>query len=252
MQGDCSEALSKIDDDSVNLAVTSPPYNVGIDYGVYKDNLEWEEYYDWCEKWMREIYRVLRPDGRFCLNHYLSLGTSKARSSPILELHCLSRRIGFKHHALVIWEERTRSKYTAWGSWLSASAPYINSPYEGILVLYKDQWKRADKGKSTISKEEFLEGVSGVWKLGPDKLRLTPATFPESLPKRCISLLTFEGDVVLDPFMGSGTTMKAAQDLKRSCIGIEINPEYCKVIRRRCFGKLFLDYEAEYKFEIFK
>ena len=86
IQGDCSEALSKIDDDSVNLVVTSPPYNVGIDYGVYKDNLEWEEYYDWCEKWMREIYRVLRPDGRFCLNHYLSLGTSKAVSYTHLTL----------------------------------------------------------------------------------------------------------------------------------------------------------------------
>jgi len=250
IQGDCLEALSKIDDNSINLVVTSPPYNVGVDYGVYKDNLDWDEYYKWCERWMREIYRVLKPDGRACLDHYISFGSSKARSSPALDLHCLSKKIGFKHHALVIWEERTRSKYTAWGSWLSASAPCINSPYEAILILYKDQWKRINKGKSTIAKEEFLEGVSGIWRLGTDKIRLTPATFPESLPRRCINLFTFEGDVVLDPFMGSGTTMKAAQDLKRSCIGIEINPDYCETIKKRCFGRMFLDCDVEYRFEI--
>ncbi|MHA1267963.1 MAG: DNA-methyltransferase [Candidatus Helarchaeota archaeon] len=250
IQGDCLKILPTLVDESVDLVVTSPPYNLKINYGVCKDDMSWEEYYDWCRKWLSELYRILKPDGRLCLNHYLSCGTADNRSAPLLGLYHICLELGFKHHGVAIWNDITLSKLTAWGSWLSASSPYINSPFEGILIMYKERWKKDRRGESTISKEEFIKAVSGVWNLGTDHLRLTPSTFPESLPRYCINLLSYLGDVVLDPFLGSGTTMKVAQDLGRSCIGIEINPEYCRIIKKRCFGRTFLNREVEYKFEV--
>jgi len=135
----------------------------------------------------------------------------------------------FKHHGLAIWTDITLTKRTAWGSWLSASAPYVNSPYEGILILYKERWKKADNGISTISKEDFMKLTTGVWNMAPDHKRLTLATFPEELPSNCINLLSYENDIILDPFMGSGTTGVVARKLKRNFIGIEIDPGYVKI-----------------------
>ena len=231
--GDCLEVMKNFPDKSIDLVITSPPYNCGIDYGKYKDNLEWKKYYQWCEEWLKEILRILKQDGRFCLNHYLSLGQSNNRHSPLMKLNEMAIEIGFKHHGIAIWTDITLTKRTAWGSWKSASAPYINSPYEGILVLYKDKWKKESQGKSTISDKDFMMACSGVWNMGTDKNRLTPATFPIRLPELCINLLSFENDLILDPFLGSGTTVIACKRLKRNFIGIEINPDYCKIAKQR-------------------
>ncbi len=242
IQGDCIQVMKNIPDNYVDLVVTSPPYNIGIDYGTYKDNLAWKEYYSWCKKWLKEIYRILKNDGRFCLNHYLSLGNSKERTAPLMVLNGLAIEIGFKHHGLAIWEDRTINTLTAWGSWMSASAPYINSPFEGILVLYKEFWQKQTKGESTIEKNDFIMASKGIWDIGTERKRLTPCPFPVKLPRLCINLLTYKNDIVLDPFIGSGTTAVAAKELNRRYIGIDSNLNYCEIAKRRISsmtGKLF-------------
>ena len=230
--GDCLELMKDIPDGSIDAVITSPPYNLGIDYGIYKDNLTVEEYYTWCGRWIKEIYRTLAPSGRFMLNHYLSCGTSKKRFAPLMELNHIACELGFNHHGIAIWDDRTISKRTAWGSWLSASAPYINSPYEGILVLYKGEWHKG-KGVSTIEKDEFMETASGVWKMATERNRETPAPYPIKLPTRCINFLTFKDDVILDLFMGSGTTGVACVQTNRNFIGMEIEPKYFEIAQKR-------------------
>src|SRR3990167_9434155 len=233
IQGDCLEVMKEIPDKSVDLVITSPPYNVGIEYDEWNDNLLWDDYYAWCEKWLKEILRILKDDGRFCLNHYLSLGQSNNMHAPLMKLNELSEKIGFKHHGIAIWTDTTLTKRMAWGSWLSASAPYLNSPYEGILVLYKNQWKKEKKGKSTITPQEFMMATSGVWSIKTEHNGFTKANFPIDLPFLCIKLLSYEGELILDPFNGSGSTSLAAKYLNRNFIGIEISEKYCKIAEDR-------------------
>lgn len=235
-QGDCLEVLKTFPDESINLVVTSPPYNIGIDYGKYKDNLNWKDYYSWCEEWLKELFRVLKSDGRICINHYLSLGNAKERTAPLMEINSIAMRIGFKHHSVAVWQDITLAKRTAWGSWLSASAPYINSPFEAILIMYKLDWKRKEKGKDTIKKEDFIKLTRGIWEIPTERKQLTKANFPVILPEKCINLLTFEKDIVLDCFMGSGSTAVACKELGRNYIGIELNPEYVKIAEERLRG----------------
>ena len=231
---DCIDGMKLLNNNSVDLIVTSPPYNIGIDYDVYNYCMEWDDYLDWCRKWLSECYRVLKDDGRICINHYLNFrdGLEKVSRFPLFDIRQLQTQIGFTVHKLCLWDDITRKQLTAWGSYLSASAPYINTPYEGILISYKKQWKKISKGESTIKKEEFIQGVSGVWNIGTTRGK-TKACYPEKLPHMCINLLSYKGDVVLDPFMGSGTTAKVAKELDRNYIGFELSNEYCKIARER-------------------
>lgn len=235
---DCLAGMREMEENSVDLVVTSPPYNIGVKYDTYSDDLPWPEYYKWCSAWLEETFRVLKPDGRLCLNHYLSLGTAKERTAPLMVLNGLAHEVGFSHHAVAIWYDSHRVKCSAWGSWLSASAPYINSPAEGVLILYKDQWKKRRSGRSTIGRDEFLEAVSGIWKIRPEPRGLTKANFPVELPLRCVRLLSYEGDLVLDPFMGAGTTAVAAIRERRHFIGFEISPVYCAIANTRILEAL--------------
>jgi len=229
--GDALEKLQDIPDNSIDLIVTSPPYNIGIEYDNWDDRMPWGLYYEWCRRWLEECYRILKPDGRMCLNHYLSCGQSDNRHAPLMKLNCIAEEIGFKHHGLAVWYDTTLTKRSAWGSWLSPSAPYINSPFEGILVLYKERWKKDRIGKSEITKKEFMEACSGIWKIQPEKDREHPAPFPLELAERCIRMFSWEGDVVLDPFCGKGTTCVAAKRLNRKYIGIDISDKYCGMAR---------------------
>jgi site-specific DNA-methyltransferase (adenine-specific) len=145
---------------------------------------------------LKELFRVLKYDGRLCINHYLSLGNAKERTAPLMEINSIATKIGFKHHSVAVWQDITLAKRTAWGSWLSASAPYINSPFEGILIMYKSEWKKRVKGKDTIKREDFIKLTRGIWEIPTERKQLTKANFPILLPEKCINLLTFEGDLV--------------------------------------------------------
>ena len=233
--GDCVEVMRSIPDDTIDLIVTSPPYNIGIEYDGYEDNLSWEEYYAWCTTWMWECRRILKPDGRFALNHYLSLGNAKERSAPLMELNNIASACGFYHHSVAIWHDITLAKRTAWGSWMSASAPYINSPFEGVLLLYKEHWKKDNKGVSDISKDEFVHLTRGVWNIKTVCHGLTPANFSMDFAEKTIKLLSYVGDLVLDPFSGSGTIAEACSKNNRRYVGIEQSAKYCDIARRRVY-----------------
>lgn len=231
--GDCLELLPQLDDNSIDLVVTSPPYNIGVKYDSCNDEQPWSEYYKWCRKWIREIFRILKPDGRFCLNHYLSCGWTGHRSNPAMNLNAIAMEEGLQEHGVAVWDDRTLTKFSAWGSWMSAAAPYVNSPHECIILFYKDHWKKDRVGESTITGKEFMEACSGVWKIQPEQDRITPAPFPLALPLRCINLLSFKGDLVLDPFCGGGTTCLAAKVAGRDYIGFELSPHYSDIARQR-------------------
>ena len=219
---------------SVDLIITSPPYNVGIEYNSNDDTHEYESYLIFCEKWLKNCYLWAKDGARFCLN--IPLDKNKGGQQSVgADITTLAKKIGWKYHSTIVWNEGNISRRTAWGSWLSASAPYVIAPVELILVLYKGEWKKAQKGISNINKDEFMAWTNGLWSFnGESKKRVGhPAPFPRELPKRCIKLFSFVGDVVCDPFSGSGTTMIESYLNKREFIGIEIDKEYCKLAKNR-------------------
>jgi site-specific DNA-methyltransferase (adenine-specific) len=231
--GNCLDLLKLIPDDSIDMIVTSPPYNIGMTYDVYIDRMPWVDYYEWCRKWLSECFRVMKPDGRMALNHYISFGDAKERTAPIMELNHIAMEIGFKHHTAAVWTDATLSRRTAWGSFLKASAPYICSPFEGILILYKNSWKKLKRGISDCPKEDFIQMTGGIWKIQPETRGLTPANFSVDLPLKSIRLLSYTDSIVLDPFMGSGTTAVACKMTGRSYIGIELSEKYCEIAKKR-------------------
>jgi len=241
-QGDAVEVMNtEIEPGTIDLIVTSPPYNCGIDYDSYDDVRPWKEYFTWCAEWLQSCYRVLKEDGRICINVPVDVKADKRvgnnRRGLYAEFYQLLQCVGYNYHGTIVWAENSIPKLTAWGSWLSASAPYISCSYETIIVAYKGPWKKINPGRSTISKTEFIRGVSGMWTdIAPDAERLGKATFPIKLPMRCIELLSYAGDTVLDPFCGTGTTLKAAVLTGRNSIGIELSPATCAVVQQRMCG----------------
>lgn len=229
-------------ENSFDLIITSPPYNVGVEYNSHEDSNSYESYLEFSKKWIENCYLWAKDGARFCLN--IPLDKNKGGQQSVgADLTTLAKNIGWNYHSTIIWNEGNISRRTAWGSWLSASAPYVIAPVELILVLYKGNWKKKHKGESDISKEEFMAWTNGLWTFnGESKKRIGhPAPFPRELPKRCIKLFSYVGDVIFDPFCGSGTTLLEAQSNHRIGIGLELDRQYCKLIETRLKGnsKLF-------------
>jgi site-specific DNA-methyltransferase (adenine-specific) len=226
---------SVIPDSSVDLIVTSPPYNVDIAYSTHNDQLEYSDYLEFTKKWMEKCYRLTKSDGRFCLN--IPLDKNKGgQQSVCADITTIAKGVGWKYHSTIIWNEQNISRRTAWGSWLSASAPFVIAPVEVIVVLYKETWKKTSgSGISDITRDEFMAWTNGVWTFsGESKKRIGhPAPYPVDLPYRCIKLFSFVGDTVLDPFLGSGTTLIACYKTNRRGIGTDIAPAYCELAVQR-------------------
>lgn len=224
-----------IEENSIDLIVTSPPYNVDIRYNSYDDKIPYDVYLEFTQKWLEKAYKLLKDDGRFCLN--IPLDKNKGgQQSVYADIIAIVKKIGFKYHSTIVWNEQNISRRTAWGSWLSATAPYVIAPVEMIAILYKKRWKKTSGSrKSDITKKEFVDWTNGVWTfMGESKTKVGhPAPFPIELPKRCIKLFTFVGDTVLDPFLGSGSTLIASVLTNRKGIGIEIDKNYCEIAKNR-------------------
>ncbi|KAA0008818.1 MAG: site-specific DNA-methyltransferase [Thermoplasmata archaeon] len=243
-----SEKMKELPDNSVHLMITSPPYNVGKEYDR---DFTLEEYLEFLKKVWKEVYRVLVPGGRACIN-IANLGRK-----PYIPLHVFIIRdmldIGFLMRGEVIWDKASSaSPSTAWGSWCSAANPTLRDIHEYILIFSKDTFhrKNINKRKSTISKDEFLEFTKSVWRFPAVSAKEVghPAPFPIELPYRCIQLYTYYGEVVLDPFMGSGQTAIAAIKTGRYYIGYEIEKEYVKLAERR-IKNFLIKYKSPTLFE---
>lgn len=233
----CDDFLNTtaIQTETVDLIVTSPPYNVDIKYNSHDDQMSYEEYLHFSRDWMTQAYKFAKISCRFCLN--IPLDKNKGgQQSVCADLTTIAKEIGWKYHSTVIWNEGNISRRTAWGSFKSATAPYVIAPVEVIVILYKEQWKKTKTDRDTdITKEEFLAWTNGVWTFnGESKKRIGhPAPFPVELPRRCIKLFSFVGDTVLDPFLGSGSTLIAAGETDRVGIGFDVDEGYCELARTR-------------------
>ena len=226
---------SAISKSSIDLIVTSPPYNVDIHYNSHTDNLSYQDYLEFTRKWLSKCFDLVKDDGRFCLN--IPLDKNKGGQQAVYaDITNIAKKIGWKYHSTIIWNEGNISRRTAWGSFASASAPYVIAPVEVIVILYKNIWKKISGSRENdISKQEFMEWTNGVWSFSGESKKRTghPAPFPIELPKRCIKLFSFVGDTILDPFLGSGSTLIAAYLNRRKGIGIEIDKEYCNLAKDR-------------------
>ena len=260
INGDCIEEMNKLPESSVDLIVTSPPYNVNISYDVHKDDLPMDEYYEWTKDWLREALRVLKDDGRIAVNvpNELNVQERGGRILFVAEFWMMMKEVGFKFSGLVDLTEDSphRVRQTAWGSWMSASAPYVYNPKECIILAYKKSSKKLSKGVSQWlgtptevttedgkvknkmvyqdeDKKEFMNLVFGRWEYFADTRSLTKATFSMDIPAKAIKILSYKNDIVLDPFMGSGTSAFAAELLERRWVGIELSPDYTEIARKR-------------------
>jgi site-specific DNA-methyltransferase (adenine-specific) len=227
-----AENMSELPNNSIQLMITSPPYNVSKEYD---NDLSLKEYLQMLENSLTETFRVLVNGGRACIN-VANLGRK-----PYIPLSDYLSRImidiGYKMRGEIIWNKAaSASPSTAWGSWLSAANPILRDVHEYILVFSKGDYNRISKErKSTIKKEQFMEWTKSIWTMNAESARRIghPAPFPEELPSRLIQLYSFEGDIVLDPFMGSGTTALSAFKSNRRFVGYEISREYIKLAESR-------------------
>ena len=220
-----SENMDELPDRCVHLMVTSPPYNVGKEYD---DDLSMSEYLDLLKNVLSETYRVLVDGGRACVN------VANIGRKPYIPLHAyiiqIAAEIGFFMRGEIIWDKGMSGSSTAWGSWMSPSNPTLRDTHEYILVFQKPPFgrKRAEGREATIDRDDFLEHTKSTWRFPPTSAKRAqhPAPFPVELPSRLIDLYTFSGEVVLDPFMGTGATALAARETCRSFVGFEIEEIY--------------------------
>lgn len=220
-----AESMAEIPDNSLHLMITSPPYNVQKDYD---EDLSFSEYLALLRSVFSETYRVLVDGGRACIN-VANLG--RRPYIPLSDhISLLMTEIGFAMRGEIIWNKASSAgSSTAWGSWQSASNPILRDVHEYILIFSKGAYKREAKGKrNTINRDEFMEWTKSIWQMNAVSAKKIghPAPFPQELPHRLIQLYSFEGDIILDPFMGSGTTALAAKQAGRLYIGYEISADY--------------------------
>ena len=236
IEGSC-ENMKDIPNNSLHLMITSPPYNVSKEYD---NDLSLNEYLNLLKNCFTETYRVLVDGGRACIN------IANIGRKPYIPLSDYVSKImieiGFNMRGEIIWNKSAGAGIsTAWGSFQSASNPILRDVHEYILIFSKGNYKRErDKNekelrKDNITKEEFIEWTKSVWTMNTESAKRIghPAPFPEELPNRLIKLFSFTNDIVIDPFMGSGTTAIAAIKNNRNFVGYEINEEYINLSNNR-------------------
>ncbi|MBX7236158.1 MAG: site-specific DNA-methyltransferase [Caldilineales bacterium] len=227
-----SRTMRELPDACIHLMVTSPPYNARKDYDA---DLTLDEYLDLLRDVLCETHRVLTPGGRACIN-IANLGRK-----PYIPLSSFVNQImieaGFLMRGEIIWDKGSSAgSSTAWGSWRSPSNPTIRDVHEYILIFGKGRFRRPTAGReATISRDDFLELTKSIWRFPTESATRVghPAPFPVELPRRLIELYTCKDEIVLDPFLGSGSTAVAARQSGRHFVGYEIDPTYADLARTR-------------------
>lgn len=243
-----SETMSEVAENSIGLIVTSPPYYVGKEYelGVESRHVpsSYDEYLDKLKVVLGECYRVLEPGGRACIN-VANLGR-KPYVSLSTDVTSILKNQGFLLRGEIIWvKAKGAGGSCAWGSYMSATNPVLRDVTERVIVVSKNRFDRALTKKAreklglpykdSITKEDFLECTLDTWFIAPESARKIghPAPYPIELARKLIELYSFENDIVLDPYFGSGTTGVAALQTKRRFIGYETEKEYVKIAEKR-------------------
>jgi modification methylase len=238
-----SRDMSIIPSNSVHHMITSPPYNVSKEYD---DNLSLQEYLSLLRDVFEEVYRVLVPGGRAIIN------IANVGRKPYIPLatyvNTIMIELGFLMRGEIIWDKSASAgSSTAWGSWQSASNPCLRDIHEYILVFSKGSFKlprtkeeKANGREDTIEKQEFIDLTKSIWRFPTASAKRIghPAPFPVELPRRTIEFYTFTGDIVLDPFIGAGSTAMAAKDTGRYFIGFDISEEYVTLAESRLASQI--------------
>ena len=234
-RADSLELIKKFPDNCIDIVLTSPPYNFGINYENTNDVNIWEDYFEKLFNIFKECVRVLKDSGRMIIN-------VQPMFSDYIPTHHLISNFFLKEGLIwkgeIIWEKNNYNcKYCTWGSWKSPSSPYLKYSWEFVEIFCKNSLKKeGEKNNIDIEAEEFKKWVYGKWNIAPErnmKKYKHDAMFPEELVKRLLKLFSYKNDIVLDPFNGAGTTTKVAKQLNRKFIGIDISEEYCKTAESR-------------------
>lgn len=222
--GDSRNVLKDITD--VNLVVTSPPYNVGKEY---EDILTLDEYEQMLIEVYTACYNSMVNNSRICVNvPYNASHPDGFVFNPYMVNYNALLKSGFQYRETITWNQNNSDNDTAWGSWCSPSAPWLRHQIETILVMYKGDWKLNRKGETDLTPDEFMTCVKDLWSMPTAKRKKNghPAPYPIELPERCIKLFSYVNDLILDPFVGRGTTLLACRLTNRNGIGIELNKNY--------------------------
>lgn len=233
--GDCIDL--PLPDGLVDLTVTSPPYGLGVDYADTDDDEGYTVYMQHVFAWAVELFRVTKDGGRLCLN--VPLDVTYGGTKPIYAdwVRALSEA-GWQYRTTIVWDEDNVSKSTARGSVDSPSSPHVFARVEVIVVMFKGEWNLRRNADHDLSHEDWLSWTNGMWKFPGVHSQDHPAPFPETLPTRCITMFSFRDSVVLDPFVGSGTTAVAAYRLGRTFYGFDHSPRYVELAKARVVGEM--------------
>ena len=238
--GDSEQVLMQLPDNCIDMVFTSPPYNFGLDYDAEADDHRWPDYFDRLFSIFEQCVRVLKYGGRIIVN-VQPLYSDYIPSHHMISNFFLGKKLIWKGE--IVWEKNNYNcKYTAWGSWRSPSNPYLKYSWEFIEIYCKgDLKKEGNRLDADIAADEFKKWVYGKWSIAPERRMKEyghPAMFPEALADRVIRLFSFRNDVVLDPFVGAGTTCIAAKRSGRRYLGIDIVEKYCATATSRLSGQL--------------
>lgn len=237
---DSEELLKKLPDNCVDLVFTSPPYNFGLEYSAHGDAFHWEHYFAKLYRIFSECVRVLKFGGRIAVN-IQPLFSDYIPSHHLISQFFIEKKMIWKGE--ILWEKNNYNcKYTAWGSWKSPSNPYLKYTWEFVEIFSKGTLKKEGSSvKADISADEFKKWVVAKWSIAPERGMKEfehPAMFPEELAARVLKLFSFEGDLILDPFNGAGTTTAVAKKTNRDFLGIDNSEKYCETARKRMEGFL--------------
>lgn len=238
---DCLETMGRLPSGLINLTITSPPYNVDLGNDKYKttiaykdhnDDMSYDDYLLWLKARFELLFCKTASGGRVCVN----IGNQRNGRVPLVkDFICLMLEIGWLSYTQIVWNKNQCSPRTAWGSFLSPSSPSFPTPFEFILVFCKDSYKLLHSGITDLTKQEFIDFSLALWTMPTAKKSKTghPAAFPKDLPYRCMKMFSYLGDIIYDPFAGSGTTLIVSSENNRRFLEVKLQTttfNYIKII----------------------